>query len=503
LAETDKPAIELAIWQRAPICDRKRHCGPVSRRRALIDIKRTVRIGNNCMNKGAAASVLLSLFAPSMVLAQDLEPVSVLDANAKPVAALLVPRRGLQPSEIAVLINDHDQQSVDVATYYQQKRHIPDQNMIHLNFDEGRLYPGFTTNNGLDPKDFALLKAQVDEAEGQQIQAQVITWSKPFRIASFNYYPTNYSVTSAFAFGIDPAYISSPSCDPMPENPYFNSNSSKPYRDYHIRPTMMLAGVDAAHVKATIDEGVMADASFPSGTGWFVRTADAARSNPRFADFKATVENWLRPDSLRLVYADFSAGGPGVITHRPNILFYETGAADVPGLATNTYAPGALADHLTSSGGDLFGNGQMSILRWLEAGATASYGTETEPCARPQKFPRASVLVKNYFLGDSALEAYLKSVEWPAQGVFVGEPLARPFGTKATLENGTLTITTTSLEPGVAYALSSAPTRAGPFTRLKTVSVFAYQFTTISAAGVTAPVYKLEKANGSNRGAVR
>jgi hypothetical protein len=71
----------------------------------------------------------------------------------------------------------------------------------------------------------------------------------------------------------------------------------------------------------------------------------------------------------------------------------------------------------------------MSILRWLEAGAIASYGTVTEPCARQQKFPQASVLVKNYFLGNTAVEAYLKSVQWPAQGVFVGDPLARPFGT--------------------------------------------------------------------------
>ena len=208
-----------------------------------------------------------------------------------------------------------------------------------------------------------------------------------------------------------------------------------------------------------------------------------------------------------MAYADFSAGGPANISHRSNILFYEIGAANVPGLTTNTFVPGALADHLTSTGGDLFGNtavdsGQMSILRWLEAGATASYGTETEPCARPQKFPQASVLVKNYFLGDTAVEAYLKSVQWPAQGVLVGDPLARPFGTKATLENGTLTVTTTSLEPGVTYVLSSAAARAGPFTRLKTVSVFAYQSTTISAPGVTAPFFKLERASAAG-GAAR
>ena len=454
------------------------------------------------MNKGAAASLLLFVLAPGMAPAQEMQAVNVFDAGSEPAATLLIPRRGLQPSEIAfaVLINDHDQQSVDVATYYQQRRHIPDQNMIHLSFDENRLYPGFTTNNGIDPKDFAVLKAQVDAAAGPQIQAQVITWSKPFRIASFNYYSTNYSITSAFTFGIDPRYIGIPSCSAMPDNPYYNSNSSKPYTDLHIRPTMMLAGVNAANVKATIDRGVMADGSFPSGTGWFVRTVDAARSNPRSADFKWTVLGWNRPGVLNMKYADYSTGGSANIARRSNILFYETGAVNVPGLATNTYAPGALADHLTSSGGDLFGttgidSGQMSILRWLEAGATASYGAETEPCAHPQKFPRASVMVKNYFLGDTAVEAYLKSVQWPAQGVFVGEPLARPFGTKATLDQGTLTITTTSLEPGVTYALSSAPTRGGPFTWLKQVSVLDYRSATITASGVTAPFYKLERAD--------
>jgi uncharacterized protein (TIGR03790 family) len=446
------------------------------------------------------------LLAPGLALAEDLDAVDVVDAEAKPVASLLVPRPGIKPSEIAVLINDNDPQSVDVARYYQQKRHIPDQNMIHLNFDQDKLYPGFTVNNGLDPKEFALLKAHVDEAEGPQIQAQVVTWSKPFRIASFNYYPTNYSITSALTFGIDPGYVGIPSCNPMPNNPYYNSTSSAPYTDFRIRPTMMLAGVNADSVKATIDKGAAADASFPRGIGWFVRTADAVRSDPRFADFKSTVESWNRPGALAMNYADYSRGGSAAVTRRQNILFYQTGAVNVPAVKTNTYVPGALADHLTSSGGDLFGNsaidnGQMSILRWLEAGVTASYGTETEPCARPQKFPQASVLVKNYFLGDTAVEAYLKSVLWPAQGVLVGDPLARPFGTKATLKNGTLTVTTTSLEPGVTYALSSAPTRAGPFTQVGTASVPDYQSVTIGAEHMTAPFYKLEKAKPVNAGA--
>jgi uncharacterized protein (TIGR03790 family) len=454
------------------------------------------------MTKGIAASVILSLFAPSIAFAQDTEAVKVLDANSTPVATLFVPRRGVQHDEIAVLINDNDPQSVDVANYYQKKRNIPDQNMIHLNFNQNKLYPGFTANSGIDPGEFARLKEQVDAASGSQIQAYVITWSKPFRISYFNYYATNYSITSAFTFGIDQNYLQIRSCSSMPSNSYYNSNSSKPYTDFNIRPTMMLAGVNTANVKATIDKGSMADGSFPMGTGWFVRTSDAIRSNPRDADFKSTVQAWNRPGGLSMNYASAQ------IARRSDILFHQTGAANVPALKTNTFVPGALADHLTSAGGDLFGStvvdyGQMSILRWLEAGATASYGTETEPCAQPQKFPKASILVKNYFLGNTAVEAYLKSVQWPAQGVFVGDPLARPFGTKAALQNGILNITTTSLEPDVTYALYSARASAGPFTQVRTISVPDYRFVTISVAHMNAQFYKLEATNDANRGSAR
>jgi hypothetical protein len=50
-----------------------------------------------------------------------------------------------------------------------------------------------------------------------------------------------------------------------------------------------------------------------------------------------------------------------------------------------------------------FATAQMSALRWLDSGVTKSYGTVSEPCALTEKFPAASVLVKNYFLGNTAL----------------------------------------------------------------------------------------------------
>ena len=63
------------------------------------------------------------------------------------------------------------------------------------------------------------------------------------------------------------------------------------------------------------------------------------------------------------------------------MLFYLTGLPKVPDVDTNTFVPGALADHLTSYGGQIPNTGQMSAIVWLQAGASASFGTVKEPCA--------------------------------------------------------------------------------------------------------------------------
>ena len=148
---------------------------------------------------------------------------------------------------------------------------------------------------------------------------------------------------------------------------------------------------------------------------------------------------------------------------------------------TNQYVPGALADHLTSFGGDLLATSQMSVLDWIRAGGTASYGTVTEPTATPAKFPQPVVWVSQYFYGNTALEAYNKSVLVPYQGVFVGEPLARPFGTKAYFAHGVLSITTSILKQGVSYALIAGRSCSGPFTTLQSnISFSPGSYTTIT-----------------------
>ena len=72
-------------------------------------------------------------------------------------------------------------------------------------------------------------------------------------------------------------------------------------------------------------------------------------------------------------------------------------------------------------------SGQATALDWIASGATASHGSVSEPCNHLQKFPHPQWLLLHYLQGSTAIEAYWKSVLWPQQSLFVGEPLAAPF----------------------------------------------------------------------------
>ena len=326
------------------------------------------------------------------------------DVRARP--EILLPRTSLTADDLALIINDDDVQSKAVGEYYQKARHIPATNIIHLHFPPGR--------HALEKDEFQKLKTEIDRATPKRIQAYAVTWTDPYRVGCM-------SITSALAFGFNEKYCSS-QCSPTKPSAYFNSPSLYPAKNLKMRPAMMLAGKNFEQVKELIDRGVASDQSFPSGRAYLLSTTDTAR-NTRAGDFEKTAK------ALRGVF-QVEVLKTNAITDRRDVLFYFTGLQQVPQLETLRFLPGALADHLTSSGGQLTDSVQMSSLRWLEAGATASYGTVVEPCAFPQKFPFPGIAMFYYATGASAIEAYWKSVAWPGQGVFIGEPLARPFAPK-------------------------------------------------------------------------
>lgn len=321
---------------------------------------------------------------------------------------LLLPRTGLTAEELALVINEEDPLSREIGAYYIRARGIPAGNVIRV-----RLAPG---RAALSREEFARLRGEILAATPAHVQAYAVAWAEPYRAGCM-------SLTSALAFGFDERFCSR-ACGTTAPSPYFNSPSLYPWSELKIRPAMMLAARSFGQAKALIDRGVAADAAHPAGRAYLVQTPDVARS-VRAATFERTEKELAGVFPLEVIEAE-------AITDRHDVLFYFTGAPQVAGLQTLTFQPGALADHLTSFGGQLTDSPQMSSLAWLEAGATASYGTVVEPCNHPQKFPLPAVAMFFYAAGATALEAYWKSVAWPGEGAFVGEPLARPFAPRLT-----------------------------------------------------------------------
>ena len=314
---------------------------------------------------------------------------------------------------IALLVNKNDPESMEIAAYYQQKRHIPGQHVIYLDFAPAK--------NHLTEAEFAEISQQLALKVSDNIQAYALAWRKPWRVGCM-------SITSAFAFGFDKSHCTS-GCKPIQASDYYASKSRQPYTDHGLRPAMLLTAKSVLAVEQLIDRGITADYSRGrvsqasgaqiTGAAYLLSTSDKLR-NVRAGFYPRTEQLLGSVLGINRLEAD-------KLQDRNNVLFYFTGLKRVWGIADNYYLPGAVADHLTSAGGQLFSDGQMSILEWINAGVTASYGAVVEPCNFTAKFPHPGVAIERYLSGDTLLEAYWKSVRMPGQGVFVGEPLASPF----------------------------------------------------------------------------
>jgi uncharacterized protein (TIGR03790 family) len=315
------------------------------------------------------------------------------------------PARGpLDRRHLALVINAADPLSETIGRTYQQARRLPDAQVIRVRFPPGV--------SALAPASFRVLKREVERRTPRHVQVYALAWAAPYRVGC-------QSITSAFAFGLDSRLCAS-DCYATRVNPlYARGDVHRPWDAFRMRPTMMLAATSAREARRLIARGLAADGTAPPGTAYLLSTGDAKRNSRAFSypQVVAAVGPGFR---VRVLRSDTLVGAKDVMA-------YFTGLATVHDLTTNQYRPGAVADHLTSFGGQLTDSSQMSALRWLEAGATGSYGTVVEPCNFPAKFPDPALVLAYYRRGDTLIEAYWRSVAMPGQGVFIGEPLARPW----------------------------------------------------------------------------
>lgn len=319
---------------------------------------------------------------------------------------------GLNASNLAVVVNDADPLSVQVGQLYAQKRRIPAANLLHVNFA-----PGSTI---MTPDAFKLMKQTLDASTPANIQGYLLTWNAPYRVGAM-------SITSAFTFGYDVKYTSPSVCAMTAASTYFNNGTRKPFTDLGIRPAMILGASNLTEATNLIARGMAADGSQPAANTYLVSTTDTNR-NVRASAFNSTVTTVSPFIKAEVAYTN-------ALVSKTDVMFYFTGVSTVANLSTNKFLPGAVADHLTSYGGMLTNSYQMSSLEWLKAGATGSYGTVVEPCNYTQKFPNPKVMMQHYLAGETLMESYWKSVAWPGEGVFIGEPLARPFSKVKVVKN--------------------------------------------------------------------
>lgn len=381
---------------------------------------------------------------------------------------LLLPKTGLQAEQLAVIVNMDDGLSRAIGKYYQVRRGIPERNMIRIRFKPG--------GADMEPGKFMTLWAQTRRQTAEDIQAYALTWALPYRVGCM-------SITSAFATGYDTRYCAAKRCNPTRQSPYFNASSSRPYQDFKLRPTMSLAAASLADAMALIDRGIESDGTFPDGTAYLLRTSDKGR-NVRAVEFPAVVNYFRRLIDVRMRTAD-------TLRNAKDVLFYFTGLRKVEDLDTLHFVPGAIADHLTSTGGILVGGHQMSSLRWLEAGATGSYGTVVEPCNYRQKFPSPGIVMQHYLHGETLIEAYWKSVARPGEGIFIGEPLARPYGGYRLTQYAQGTTLSTVLDAPGHYRLEWADHSAGPFKTDSLLMITRGGIQNIELEKLTRPYYRL------------
>jgi len=278
----------------------------------------------------------------------------------------------LEAKHIAVVINTADPLSEVIGSQYIQARQLRPQQVIRVNVP-----PGPT----LSAAEFLPIYRQVKRQTPQEVQAYALAWAAPWRVDCV-------SITSAFAFG-KVRSICPDTCRTTPLSPYYaDGQVRRPWSSLGIRPTMLLAATTPGAARELIQRGVAADGTAPPGTAYLLSSSDQAR-NRRAESYAALLKTSAPGFRVKVMQGDALRGAR-------DVLLYMTGITAVPDLASNHFRPGAIGDHLTSFGGMLTGpsghsgdggNGQMSALRWLEAGATASYGTVWSPATTGANSP--------------------------------------------------------------------------------------------------------------------
>ena len=357
-----------------------------------------------------------------------------LTAAAAALALWFAPAaRALCPHELALIVNTNNADSVEVAKAFAAAREIPQVNIVGVGLDPVKhvhvMSTGDFTRLVWDPVNAELAKRGIDG----HIEAWIYSAGFPVGIAT----DPGMSITGlTFTRNKVPpkdALNAGAAMSPLFAGPREGSPDMLPSGGFErfkvgLRtkpplPAMMLGvlgpkGNTVDEIVAMIRRGVASDATHPEGILWFVSVGDVRWTCREWQI--APVLKELKEKGVPARLANLVTPGKGATTG----LF--TGSARPDIKAVRTFAPGAIADHLTSFAGFFQESAQIKLTEWIRQGATASSGTVVEPYAIWTKFPNARIFLHQR-AGLSIIESYYLSVGSPLQLIIVGEPLASPF----------------------------------------------------------------------------
>ena len=334
---------------------------------------------------------------------------------------------------VVVVVNQNSTNSIELGNYYCERRQVPPQNLLRINWTGGNESWTLSdyTNVLLNP----LLGMLASRQLATQIDYVVLSMDIPFNVTQTGTASGVNSSTSPLFYGfksdlpapVDYTSTGFPGCS----LPFASSNSYAATESVFrfTRPntattnsflTMMITSTSLEEAKAIIDRGVASDFTFPTQTVILGHSTDFSR-NIRYITFDDAIFNTRLRGNYSMVQSNLD--NPAGLS---NLLGYQNGHYQFT-ISPNTFVPGAMADSLTSKGGIIFGvNDHTTLLAFINAGSSASYGTVVEPCNYLEKFPSP----QDYFYqsrGFSLAESYFMSVTNPYQGLLVGEPLGAPF----------------------------------------------------------------------------
>lgn len=352
---------------------------------------------------------------------------------------------------VLVVVNQNSTNSVQLGNYYCEKRGVPPQNLIRINWAGGNV--NWTRAEFESVLRIPVTTNLATRQLTNQIDYVVLCMDIPYRVTNTTVnVPNNFNATTAALFY---GFKDNPT-DPMQfcslanatTNLYAGSETifrqTPPLSaSSNSWLTFLLTATNLSKAKALVDLGVTSDATFPIQKVFLTKSYDPAR-NLRFLQADGAILNTRLRGNYQVVLTNTyttSDLGP--------LLGFQNGVQQF-NMYSPPVVPGAMMDNLTSFSGFLFEvSGHTTAMDFINNGATASYGTIIEPCAYPDKFPTP----QNHFYqarGFSIGECYYQSVTNPYQGILVGEPLAAPFalpanGNWAGLSNGAVLAGATNL----------------------------------------------------------